>query len=119
MNTQPQVQSLGASVRTIPPSAEELKKRFLPLCPKHGIKRIDLFGSVARGESKPGSDVDVIIELSPDKRPSLFDILDIQEDLSNAAGVPVQVMTENDYQNIGNPYLLISIRENRFTLLRL
>jgi len=36
-----------------------LRERF-------GVTKIGIFGSIARGEDRPGSDVDVLVELSPD-----------------------------------------------------
>ena len=101
-----------------PPSIDELKRRLIPVCRKHGIVGVQLYGSVARGDAKAGSDVDLIVEVDP-SRPSLgFDgYFDLQEDLAKAAGVPVDVMTTEDYQRIGNPYLLISISDDKMTLL--
>lgn len=48
-------------------------KRFeiLALGKKHGARNIRVFGSVARGEAGPQSDVDLLIELEPGR--SLFD----------------------------------------------
>jgi len=42
-----------------------------------------LFGSVARGEEKPGSDVDIMIELNNEKKYSMFDVLDIAYIIEN------------------------------------
>jgi len=101
-----------------PPTIDELKERLLPVCGKYGIVQVDLYGSVARGDAKAGSDVDLIVEFDRNK-PSLgfFDYFDLQEDLAKATGTPVDVMTTEDYQRIGNPYLLISISDDRMTLL--
>lgn len=101
-----------------PPSIDELKRRLIPVCRKHGIVGVQLYGSVARGDAKAGSDVDLIVELDRD-RPGLgfLDFFDLQEDFEEAAGVPVDVMTTEDYQRIGNPYLLISISDDRLALL--
>jgi predicted nucleotidyltransferase len=43
------------------------KKRqdILRIAAKHGVQRIRLFGSVARGEAGPDSDVDFLIEVGP------------------------------------------------------
>lgn len=101
-----------------PPSIDELRRRLIPVCRKHGIVGVQLYGSVARGDAKAGSDVNLIVELGRD-RPSLgfLDFFDLQEDLAEAAGVPVDVMTTEVYQRIGNPYLLISISDDKLTLL--
>jgi uncharacterized protein len=35
----------------------------------HHVKALYLFGSVVRGEDKPGSDVDILVEFQPSQRP--------------------------------------------------
>ena len=35
-------------------------QRFAEICHRYGIARIEVFGSVARGEAGPGSDVDLL-----------------------------------------------------------
>ena len=42
---------------------EEVKRRITPILARYGIKRAAVFGSVARGEAGPSSDVDVMVEL--------------------------------------------------------
>jgi len=51
-----------------------------------------VFGSVARGEAKPGSDVDVLVEMKPGR--SLLDIIAIKQDLEDLLGRKVDVVTE-------------------------
>lgn len=56
----------------------------------HGIA-VALFGSVARGDEQPSSDLDFLVELEPAARP--FEILSIGVALEEALGVPVDVGT--------------------------
>lgn len=42
---------------------EEVKKKITPILSRYGIKRAAVFGSVARGEASPDSDVDILVEL--------------------------------------------------------
>ena len=56
----------------------------------HGLS-VALFGSVARGDERPDSDVDFLVELAPGARP--FAILAIGADLEAALGVKVDVGT--------------------------
>jgi predicted nucleotidyltransferase len=48
---------------TVPPSIEDLARRLPAFCRSHGIARVEVFGSVAAGEAKPGSDLDLMVTL--------------------------------------------------------
>lgn len=56
---------------------------------KYSIKRMGIFGSVARGEQKEGSDVDVYLETSS---PSMFALVHIKEDLQTLFGCNVDIV---------------------------
>jgi predicted nucleotidyltransferase len=58
------------------------KKALAALCRKYGVRRLSLFGSAARGEMKPGSDVDLMVEFVPASKTSLWDYPAMQEDFS-------------------------------------
>ena len=62
----------------------EIRQRILPVLRKHGVKRAGIFGSVARGDATPESDVDILVEL--DAGASLFDFIDVKHDLEDALG---------------------------------
>lgn len=44
-----------------------------------GVAHAALFGSVARGDHRPDSDIDIMIELDPTARVTMFDYIDIKE----------------------------------------
>jgi predicted nucleotidyltransferase len=44
-----------------------------------GVAHAALFGSVARGDQRPDSDIDIMIELDPAARVTMFDYVDIKE----------------------------------------
>lgn len=52
---------------------------------------MSVFGSVARGEETPTSDIDFLVEFEPGS--SLFDLLHISEELEALLGVPVDVVS--------------------------
>ena len=52
---------------------------------------MSVFGSVARGEETPTSDIDFLVEFEPGS--SLFDLLHIKEELETLLGVPVDVVS--------------------------
>lgn len=58
----------------------------------HGATSIRLFGSAARGEAGPHSDVDVLITLAPGR--TLLDIVAIKQDLEDLLRREVHVVTE-------------------------
>lgn len=58
---------------------------------RHGGRSVALFGSVARGDEQPASDIDFLVELAPGTRP--FEILAIGAELEEALGVAVDVGT--------------------------
>ncbi|MBX3502428.1 MAG: nucleotidyltransferase domain-containing protein [Alphaproteobacteria bacterium] len=66
-------------------------RRREPALRDMGVVRLALFGSVARGEERPASDIDVMIEVSPDARFSLLDRIGIQHDIEDAFGRHAQV----------------------------
>lgn len=59
---------------------------------RHGVTNVRLFGSVARGQAGPASDVDVLVDLEPDR--NLFDLGGFQMDLQDILARRVHVVTE-------------------------
>ena len=70
---------------------KQIKQRIKPVMEKHGIKDVYLFGSYARGEANNNSDVDIYCE-SGDVD-TLFKEVDFKEELENALGKKVDVVT--------------------------
>ena len=72
---------------------ERLRQRrseILDIAARHGARNIRVFGSVARGHAGPESDLDLLVELAPDR-----DVLDLSElilDLQEALGCAVDVI---------------------------
>ena len=57
-----------------------------------GVKHAALFGSVARGDNRSGSDIDIMIEIDPDARITVFDYVDIKEYIAKLFDEPVDVV---------------------------
>jgi predicted nucleotidyltransferase len=80
----------------------EIKKVAIPACRAFKVKRLDLFGSLARGEETAESDVDLLVEFEePDLHLSkrFFGLLHHLED---TLGCEVDLLTVN---SLSNPYL--------------
>ena len=77
-------------------SADELLKEkreeILRTASKHGARNVRVFGSVARGEARPDSDVDLLVEVGPDRTP--FFPGGLIADLEELLGKKVQVVTQ-------------------------
>ena len=61
----------------------------------HGVERIALFGSVARGEDRPGSDVDLLVKFRSEAQAGLFEVVRLRAHLEDLLGVPVDLVTED------------------------
>lgn len=64
---------------------------ILELALKHGATNVRVFGSVARGQDKPGSDVDLLVEMESGR--SLLDQIRLRRALNELLGVEVDVLT--------------------------
>jgi hypothetical protein len=77
-------------------STDELLKEkgeeILRTASKHGARNVRVFGSVARGEARPDSDVDLLVEVGPDRTP--FFPGGLIADLEELLGKKVQVVTQ-------------------------
>jgi predicted nucleotidyltransferase len=63
-------------------SADALER----FCGKHGIRRLSLFGSVLKGTARPDSDVDLLVEFEPGRKPGLLQLADMEDELSDQLG---------------------------------
>ena len=82
-------------------TVEEIKQVAVPACREFKVKRLDLFGSHARGAGASAGDVDLLVEFQePDLHPAkrFFGLLDYLED---ALGCEVDLLTIN---SLTNPY---------------
>ena len=68
------------------------RKEILNIAAKHGAKRIRVFGSMARGDARPESDVDILVDM--EKGRSLLDIIAIKQDIEDLLNRKVDVVTE-------------------------
>ena len=82
------------SARAPGPRASLVRKyrqRLLAAARRNGARDVRLFGSAARGADTSASDVDLLVELEPER--TLLDLIAFQQDASDILGVPVDVAT--------------------------
>ncbi|MHB1711811.1 MAG: helix-turn-helix domain-containing protein [Acidimicrobiales bacterium] len=68
------------------------RERVWRLAVAHGAQRVLVFGSVARGEDDAESDLDLIVEIPPD-RLRLLDLIELGHEISDVLGVEVDIGT--------------------------
>lgn len=69
----------------------EISTIVAPIARKHGVKRVAVFGSVARGEAHMNSDVDLCIDAG--KIESLLGLIAFQLDVESALNISVDIVT--------------------------
>jgi len=84
---------------------EEIFEKITSILKNLGVRKIAVFGSYVRGEERPGSDIDIIVEFS--ERKSLLDIVGIEQELSEMLGIKVDLLTEKSI----SPYLIDRIKK--------
>ena len=85
--------------------------KLVSILKKHGAKKIEIFGSYARGEQKEKSDLDVIVEF--EKRKSLLELVGIEQELEDNLGIKIDLLTEDSI----SPYLMEKIRKESKVIL--
>lgn len=62
---------------------------------RHGVSNIRVFGSAARGESTSESDLDMLVDISPDR--SLLDLSGFYLDVKDLLGIEIDVVTDGEH----------------------
>jgi uncharacterized protein len=60
-----------------------------------GVVRLSLFGSVARGDQRPDSDVDLLAAFDDTRRISLLDVAGVEREISRMLGRSVELVEES------------------------
>lgn len=71
-------------------------QRLHVFCSTHGIRRLGLFGSALRGQLRPDSDIDLLVEFEPDRTPGLLGIAQLELDLGTLLDRSVDLRTLGD-----------------------
>jgi len=85
-------------------SHAEIEKKIITILQKHNAGKIGVFGSFARGEERPESDIDLVVTFKD--RKSLLALIRIERELSETLGRKVDLLTEESI----HPYLADTIK---------
>jgi predicted nucleotidyltransferase len=58
----------------------------------HGIRHAAVFGSIARGDTRPDSDVDILVEFEPGAEGSIYDYMRLKDYIAGLFERPVDVI---------------------------
>ena len=72
-------------------SIEEIASRVNPIARAYGVERVALFGSYARGEAKPGSDIDLHIDRGEIN--GYFKLAGFLRELEEQFNIPIDLLT--------------------------
>ena len=71
------------------------ENKLAEICQRYGVRELSLFGSAARGEVRPDSDIDLLVEFLPEAEPGLLDHAGLMLDLSELLGRKVDLVSKN------------------------
>jgi len=86
---------------------DELRAKILPVLLPYGVKRVAVFGSCARGQETPESDIDILVELKPpqERLPIGLKWFDLEEELSRLLGRKVDLVSDEALSPYIRPYV--------------
>ena len=104
----------NADPTTLPISIDESALRAF--CERWGVTQLDLFGSALRDDFRSDSDVDVLVELSEDRRPTLLTLVQMEDELRQVFGRPVDLVLRRSVERSDNYIRREHILSNRLPL---
>lgn len=90
--------------RTEPPKLAEMGALFGTFCLKHRIRRLEVFGSVARGRGTAASDLDLLVTPDEINPPSTAELLEMAGEAEELAGAPVDFVLRPSLEKSPNRF---------------
>src|SRR5713226_8206077 len=96
---------------TIPLSLDEIKSRLTPFCQRHRVARLEVFGSLARGEPHLSSDIDLLVTFQPEVHLG-WDFFELHKEIEVILGCKVDLLTRRSVEQDDNAIRRCSILQN-------
>jgi hypothetical protein len=84
------------------------RDKLLAIAAGRGASNLRVFGSVAKGADKEGSDIDLLVDIR--KGTSLFDLVGMQQDFEDVLGMKVDLLTEPELHPLIKDRILAEAR---------
>ena len=94
---------------TLNASIETIRNSYQYLSNEYGVKRVGIFGSIAKGSDRTDSDLDLVIEFS---KPIGLKFIDLTEYLETLFNRRVDILTADGIENIRNTKVADDIKRN-------
>lgn len=78
------------------------RERIAEFCKKWSIREFAFFGSVLRDDFGPKSDIDVLVTFAADARHTLFDLVDMEDELREIFGRDVDLVSKRGVESSRN-----------------
>lgn len=89
--------SNNLQVKTVPyfhsRTVREIKQKVVPILKEAGVTRSSIFGSFARGDNGPNSDIDILVDFPEGK--GLFEFIGLEQKLEDVLHKKVDLITFN------------------------
>jgi uncharacterized protein len=72
--------------------SEQTKRKLIELCKRNNVRELSIFGSRARGDERPDSDYDLLVDFIPNSGVSLLELSRMQIDLQDLLGRKVDLV---------------------------
>lgn len=76
------------------------RERIAAFCREHHIVKLAVFGSALREDFRPDSDVDMLVWFESGQRVTLFDMVEMEEELSEIVGRKVDLRTPQELSHL-------------------
>lgn len=90
----------------LPHSLDHIRQVLAGYFADKPVRRVEIFGSYARGEATAESDLDILLSRASDQPMTLFDLVDYKDDLEQQLNLRIDIGTEID------PYILRYIKKD-------